>query len=158
MCVLVTQSCLTLCNPHRLQPARLLCPWNSPDDNTGVGCHSLLQGGLPDPRIESRSPEWKADSLAPEYELNSSRVRGQRVMEVTILFLKIFVFICLFGCTRSQLWHAGSSILVGASRIFSCTMCNLVPPPGIEPGFPALGVQSLSHWTTREVLGGHYFQ
>ena len=29
---------------HRLQPARLLCPWNSPGNNTGVGCHSLLQG------------------------------------------------------------------------------------------------------------------
>ena len=30
--------------PHRLQPARLLCPWNSPGKNTGVGCHALLQG------------------------------------------------------------------------------------------------------------------
>ena len=29
--------------PHRLQPARLLCPWNSPGKNTGVGCHFLLQ-------------------------------------------------------------------------------------------------------------------
>ena len=24
--------------------ARLLCPWNSPGKNTGVGCHALLQG------------------------------------------------------------------------------------------------------------------
>ena len=30
--------------PHRLQPARLLCPWNFPGKNTGVGCHFLLQG------------------------------------------------------------------------------------------------------------------
>ena len=30
--------------PHRLQPARLLYPWDSPGKNTGVGCHSLLQG------------------------------------------------------------------------------------------------------------------
>ena len=30
--------------PHRLQPTRLLCPWNSPGKNTGVGCHFLLQG------------------------------------------------------------------------------------------------------------------
>ena len=29
---------------HGLQPARLLCPWNSPSKNTGVGSHSLLQG------------------------------------------------------------------------------------------------------------------
>ena len=30
--------------PHGLQPARLLCPWNSPSKNTGVGSYSLLQG------------------------------------------------------------------------------------------------------------------
>ena len=30
--------------PRGLQPARLLCPWDSPDQNTGVGCHFLLQG------------------------------------------------------------------------------------------------------------------
>ena len=30
--------------PHGLQPARLLCPWDFPGKNTGVGCHSLLQG------------------------------------------------------------------------------------------------------------------
>ena len=28
--------------PHRRQPTRLLCPWNSPGKNTGVGCHFLL--------------------------------------------------------------------------------------------------------------------
>ena len=30
--------------PHKLQPTRLLCPWNFPEENTGVGCHFLLQG------------------------------------------------------------------------------------------------------------------
>ncbi|CAI9160400.1 unnamed protein product [Rangifer tarandus platyrhynchus] len=29
--------------PHRLQPTRLLHPWDSPGKNTGVGCHFLLQ-------------------------------------------------------------------------------------------------------------------
>ena len=28
---------------HRQQPIRLLYPWDSPDKNTGVGCHFLLQ-------------------------------------------------------------------------------------------------------------------
>ena len=32
--------------PHGLQPARLLCPWDSPGKNTGVGCHALLQGSF----------------------------------------------------------------------------------------------------------------
>jgi len=27
--------------------ARLLCPWDSPDKNTGVGCHALLHGVFP---------------------------------------------------------------------------------------------------------------
>ena len=33
--------------PHGLWPARLLCLWNSPSKNTGVGCHALLQGSFP---------------------------------------------------------------------------------------------------------------
>ena len=28
-------------------PPRLLCPWNFPGKNTGVGCHFLLQGFFP---------------------------------------------------------------------------------------------------------------
>ena len=36
--VLVAQSCLTL-RPRGLQPARLLCPWDSPGKSAGVGCH-----------------------------------------------------------------------------------------------------------------------
>ena len=32
----------------------------------------------------------------------------------------------------------------------SCSMWDLIPWPGIEPGTPALGTQSLSHWTTKE--------
>ena len=35
--VKVSQSCLTLCDP-------MGSPWNSPDQNTGVGSCSLLQG------------------------------------------------------------------------------------------------------------------
>ena len=44
--VWVAQSCLTLW-PHELEPAKLLCLWNSPGKNTGVGRHSLLQGIFP---------------------------------------------------------------------------------------------------------------
>ena len=29
---------------YRLEPTRLLCPWDFPGKNTGVGCHGLLQG------------------------------------------------------------------------------------------------------------------
>ena len=33
--------------PSGLQPARLLCPWDSSGKNTGVDCHALLQGIFP---------------------------------------------------------------------------------------------------------------
>ena len=49
------QSCPTL-RPHGLQPTRLLCPWDSPGKNTGVGCHFLLQLNWLDPRYSS--PSW----------------------------------------------------------------------------------------------------
>ena len=40
--VKVTQSCLTLCDPHELYS-----PWNSLGQDTGVGSPSLLQGIFP---------------------------------------------------------------------------------------------------------------
>ena len=44
--LLVTQSWMTL-QSHGLQPIRLLCPWDFPGKDTGVGCHFLLQGIFP---------------------------------------------------------------------------------------------------------------
>ena len=38
--VLVAKPCPTLCDP-------MVCPWTFPGKNTGVGCHSLLQGIFP---------------------------------------------------------------------------------------------------------------
>ena len=34
--------------------------------NTGVGCHALVQGNLPNPGIEPRAPALQADSLPSE--------------------------------------------------------------------------------------------
>ena len=33
--------------PRTVEPARLLCRWDSPGKNTGVDCHALLQGIFP---------------------------------------------------------------------------------------------------------------
>ena len=43
-------------------------------------------------------------------------------------------------------------VLAVACGISSCGTQDLVPWSGIEPRFPALGVQSLSLWATKEVL------
>ena len=37
------QLCSTL-QHYGLKPIRLLCPWDSPDNNPGVGCHVFHQG------------------------------------------------------------------------------------------------------------------
>ena len=44
---LLSQSCPTLCNPMDFSPPGSSVHGDSPVKNTGVGCHSLLQGILP---------------------------------------------------------------------------------------------------------------
>ena len=39
---LVAQSCMTFCDPMDCSPPRLLCAWNSPSKNTGVGISYAL--------------------------------------------------------------------------------------------------------------------
>ena len=59
---LVSKLCLTFVTPWTVVH-RLLCPWDFPDENTGVGCLFLLQGVyLPDLGFEPRSPALQADS------------------------------------------------------------------------------------------------
>ena len=70
-CCLVAKS-----GPTLLQPARLLCPWDSPGKNTGAGCHALLQGVLPTQRSNLSLQcllRWQADSL-PLSHLGSPRL------------------------------------------------------------------------------------
>ena len=79
--------------------------------------------------------------------------------KVAALFYFFFFLICIYlaalhlSCSMQDLWSSlqcvGSS--VAACGIFSCGMWGVVPWTEIEPGHPALGVWSLSHWTTRVV-------
>ena len=67
MCFQSLQSCPTVL-PYRLQPARILCPWDSLGNNTGEGCHALLQGIFP---TQGSNPHllhllhWQGGSLPP---------------------------------------------------------------------------------------------
>ena len=63
---LVAQSCLTLCDPSRLQPSRLLCPWKFSRQEYWSGFPFPIPGYLPNPGIELRSPALQADSLPAE--------------------------------------------------------------------------------------------
>ena len=66
VCVCVCVSCFVESDslqPHRLQPIRPLCPWDSPGKNNGMGCHFLLQKELEKGRKWSCSVV--SDSLQP---------------------------------------------------------------------------------------------
>ena len=52
--------------PYGLYPARLFCPWNFPDKNTGVGSHSLLQRIFPTQGLNHSLPALQVDSLLSE--------------------------------------------------------------------------------------------
>ena len=62
------QLCPTLCNPMNCGP-QVLCPRDSPGKNTGVDCHTLLQGIFPTQGLNSWlpvSPALLEDSLPTE--------------------------------------------------------------------------------------------
>ena len=60
------QSCPTLCDPRDGSPPGSSVHGDSPGKNTGVGCHALLQGHLPNSGIEPRFPALQVDSLLSE--------------------------------------------------------------------------------------------
>ena len=71
--MLVAQLCPTLCDPMDAEePARLLCPWNSPGKNTPFPS----PGDLPDPEIDPGSPALQADSLP--FEPTGNRIEHEK--------------------------------------------------------------------------------
>ena len=148
---LVAKSCMTLLWPHGLYPARCLCPWNSPDKNTGVDSHFLLQGiflteGLK-PHLLHLLP-WKVESLPLSQQGRPrQKVVLQELMQqnshqpwtfqdlflqlkyncvnlITFLFFFFLIFVYLaMLCLSGSLW-------------------DLASWPGIKPRSPALWAQS----------------
>ena len=69
------------------------------------------------------------------------------VVALPFLFKHIFIWLCWVLVAAR-----GSLIFIAMWGIFSCSRWDLLPWLGIEPGPPALGAWSFSHWTTRELL------
>ena len=55
-------------------------------------------------------------------------------------FFNIYFYLFIWLC----------QVLVAAYGIFSCSMWNLVPRPGVKPRPPAMGTWNLSYWITRD--------
>ena len=58
--------------PHRQQPTRFLCPWDTLGKNTGVGCHFLLQCM----KVKSKSEVTQSLSDPMDCSLPGSSIHG----------------------------------------------------------------------------------
>ena len=67
-------------------------------------------------------------------------------------YLFVWLFWVLVVARRTFDLHCGMQTFACSMQTLSCGMWDLVPWPGIKPRSPAWGAQSLSNWTTREVL------
>ena len=76
------------------------------------------------------------------------------VVPIVCLFIYLFIYSAAPGlsCSRWAPWlqHVGS-LVVACELLVAACIWDLVPRPGIKPGLPALGAQSLIHCATREV-------
>ena len=63
---IVSQLCLTLCDPMDCSPSGSSCPWNSPGKNNGMSCHSLLQRIFLTQGLNLGFLHLQADSLQSE--------------------------------------------------------------------------------------------
>ena len=79
--------------PHRLQPTRLLLPWDFPGNSTGVGCHCLLLKTL-------------------------TFILLANVTKQTTLYLTSYVL----GSRRRQ-WHPTPALLPGKSHGWRSLVC-----------------------------------
>jgi len=86
---LVTQSCLTLCNPKDCSPPGSSVHGDSPGSNTGVGCHALLQGIFP---TQGSNPGL----LYCRQILYCLRLRGSPYVNIS---LSTCVCVCICVCT-----------------------------------------------------------
>ena len=101
---------------HEPWPIRLLCPWDFPGKNTGMGCHALLQGifltqGL-NPRF-SHLLHWQEGSLplAPPGKPHHQRRRW--------IFL-----LCLLSVDFQPKWALDSDFLPSSHKAGTLLPCS----------------------------------
>ena len=120
------QSCPTLW-PQGLCSTRLLCPWNFPSKNTGVGCHFLLQGIF---QTQGSNPSflrllrWQAGSLPLHHQ--GSPIRA--VADVFYFYLlrtrypetspslSLDVFCCYGSCHNGPVSQFSHSVVSNSLR------------------------------------------
>ena len=135
--------------PHRWQPTRLPCPWNSQGKNTGMGCHFLLQCM----RVKSESEVAQSCPTLRDpmdCSLPGSSVHGIFQARVRLL-----------------LNHTVATQDSGISRPDSSLLCTHISPVCPSPGpshhqcvhaWFSRGWQRVSLWRREREAGGPLFR
>ena len=115
--------------PHGRQPTRLLCPWDSPGKNNGVGCQFLLQCM----KVKSESEVAQSCSTLSDpmdYSLPGSSIHGifqARVLEWGAIAFsgyshQFVVFFRFHLQVISYIWYLSFSVLFHSAKGFKS--CN----------------------------------
>ena len=89
---------------HGLQPASILCSWNSPGKNTGVGCHALPQGNFP---TQGSNPCLMSPALAGGFFTTSTtwEALGTTFKKILTKLVEVMEFqLSSFKSWKMMLW------------------------------------------------------
>ena len=139
--------------PHGLEPTRLLCPWDSPSKNTGVGCHFLLQGIFP-MQGSNLSLLCLLHCRQMLYHL-SHQGEASYIIDKASLSNLLLLLLLLSHFSRVQffvtLWTVNhqTPLSMGFSRQeywsgLPFSSPGDLPNPGIKPGSPVLQADALN--------------
>ena len=125
--------------PMDCSPTRLLCPWDSPGKNTGVGCCALLHGIFP---TQESNP----------YLQHLLHCR-QFISPLTTCSQDAIVNVCLWGeIIDTQGWNGMTvkpniHLLLLLLSCFSCVQLCATPEPAAHQAPPSLGFSRQEHWS-----------
>ena len=118
--------------PHRRQPTRLPCPWDSPGTNNGVGCHFLLQCMKVKSESEVAQP---CPTLSDPMDCSPPGSSIHGIFQARVL--EWGAIPCLTLCNPMECNPSSSSVHgILQARILEWIACpppGDIPDPGIEP-------------------------
>ena len=114
--------------PHRWQPTRLPCPWDSPGKSTGVGCHFLLQC------MKVKSESEVTQSCPTPTFLRCPHTAQWPITCPEMLLASTVFFLDLDEQTHHRTWYLTSEMV--AKRAWCCNMDvqgNYFPTVQLQP-------------------------